>query len=527
LVSADEEFLQGLLADPEIGVADPDGPGAVVGLVAGGELRAVAARGLANIEHAVPIRRATIFHVASVSKQFTAYAVAMLAAEGALALDDPVVAHLGWFPFGDITVRQLIHHVSGLRDQWALTILSGRRIEDVITTEDVLTLVAGQRELNFPPGSQYSYSNTGYTLLGSIVEAVTGARLREFCAERIFGPLGMEHTTFLDDHHEVISRRADSYYRRAGGGYGRIALSYSIAGATSLNTTVDDLVRWSRHVMTPPVRALLQERYTLTDGTELDYATGVTAGEHRGLRSLSHAGSDAGYRSFLLVLPEERSAAIVLANLADLNVRRLAHAAIDRLLPARDGDGGGDGDGGVGPAAATDADDLVGRYVDAADVIYEVRPDDGRYTLRFGWTALPLHPGAAGRLVDDVLGFHIEAAGDGILIHPDHGASPHHGHRLDARAADNAGADYAGTYYSRELDVVLHIDATSAGTLRLRRIGWATTDLQPLAPGLFLAVVPLPEGRAELLLAVRFGPGRSELRLGHPQARRIGFARLD
>ena len=523
-MSADDEseFLRRLLADPQVGMADPDGPGAVVGLVADGELCGVAARGLANIEHGVPISRETVFHVASVSKQFTAYAVAVLAAEGALGLDDPVVAHLGWFPFGDVTVRHLIHHVSGLRDQWALTVLSGRRMEDVITTEDVLTLVAGQRELNFAPGSQYSYSNTGYTLLGSIVEAVTGAGLREFCAERIFGPLGMDNTTFLDDHHDIISRRADSYYRRAGAdGYGRIALSYSNAGATSLNTTVDDLARWAGHIMTPPAQALLQDGYTLTDGTELTYATGVVIGEYRGVPSLSHSGQDAGYRSFLLVLPEEKAAAIVLSNVADLPGQRLACAAIDRILPARENFP----ESGVTAAGAA-MDGLAGRYVDDADIVYDVRLDDGQYTLRFSTSAIRLRLAAQGRLVDDRLGFELAAAEAGIVLHPDHGA-PRYCRRLDAGTAETADAGYAGTYFSRELDAIVHIETTPDGALRLRRTGWGTIDLRLLAPGLFLASLRQPAGREDMLLTIRFSTDRTELRLGHPQARRVRFVRFD
>ncbi len=512
------------LEDLAIGVVDPDGPGAVVGVLAGGELRSVAARGLANIEHQAPITRDTVFHVASLSKQFTAYAVAQLGEENRLGLDDPVAAHLDWFPFGDITLRHLVHHVSGLRDQWALTVLSGRRMEDVITTEDIVALVARQRELNFPPGSQYSYSNTGYTLLGSVVEAVSGKRLREFCAERIFGPLGMTSTAFLDDHHEVTPRRADSYYRRADGSYGRLALSYSNAGATSLNTTVDDLARWARHTMTPDARSLLERCCTLTDGTELRYAFGVIAGAYRGRHSLAHSGADAGYRAQLLVLPDDGAAAIVLSNSADLPAGRLARRALDRLLPPRDD--ADDADDAERTPVSGDVTGLTGRYLDDdADVVYALCPAGDGFTLRFGTSALPLSLGARGRLVDDVLGFEVESTAAGIVVRPDHGA-PRHCRRLQPAAADAADATYAGMFYSAELDAVFQVEAPEDGGLRLRFSGRSTVGLRPLEPDLFLAAVPSPTGRGDALVTVRFSADRAELRLGHPQARRIRCVRL-
>jgi CubicO group peptidase (beta-lactamase class C family) len=299
-------------------VPDPDGPGCAVGLVRAGEPLVTACRGLANLEHRVPITERTVFHVASVSKQFTAYAVALLAAEGKLALDDPVATHLDWFPFPDITVDQLVRHTSGLRDQWELIEATGRRMEDVITTGDIVRLVAAQRGLNFPPGTQQRYCNTGYTLLGLLVAAVSGLSLREFCARRIFEPLGMASTRFVDDCHEVVPDRADSY----DGGYRRVVLSYSTAGATSLNTTVADLARWATH---EPAMKALGERPVR------DYGLGVWVDATLG--TLRHSGADAGFRSHLVVLPERGLAAVALANHPSIDPERLCDMLIGDLFP--------------------------------------------------------------------------------------------------------------------------------------------------------------------------------------------------
>jgi CubicO group peptidase (beta-lactamase class C family) len=311
-----------------------DEPGCVLGVVADGALRAVAARGLANLEHGVPLTRDTVFHVASVSKQFAAYSCALLADRGDLDLDAQVSGILDFVPFTSITIRQLIHHVSGLRDQWELLLLCGRRLEDMITTAEIVERVARQRDLNFLPGEAYLYSNTGYTLLGLVVERVSGLSLREFAAAEIFGPLGMTTTRFLDDHHDVITGRADSYYPRKSDGNGRIALSYCTAGATSLNTTVPDLARWTIHAMTPTARRLLKQRIALNDGTPLGYGTGVMLGVRRGRPFIEHGGSDAGYRAQMLIYPEDGVGAIALSNRAGCPVADLAYRAADLALDA-------------------------------------------------------------------------------------------------------------------------------------------------------------------------------------------------
>ena len=318
----------------------PGSPGAAVSVIRDGEIIHSRGYGYAQIEHGVPVTPRTVFHVASVSKQFTAMAVTMLAAEGALSLDDPVQAHLEFVPEFEhpVTVRQMIHHTSGIRDQWQLLGISGWRLDDVITTEQILGLMSRQRELNFVPGSEYLYSNMGYTLLARTAVAVSGMSFPEFTAARIFRPLGMDRTHFHDDHEHIVPDRAYSYRpvptgddgRGEGSGVGpqpeytKAVLSYANAGATSLFTTADDLALWLdnfRHetVGGPQVMEMMATRGVLNSGDTIPYAHGLGIGDHRGLRTVGHGGADAGFRTQAVWYPEANVGVVVLTNVANGN----------------------------------------------------------------------------------------------------------------------------------------------------------------------------------------------------------------
>ena len=168
---------------------------------------------MANLEYDIPITPSTIFHMASVSKQFTAFAIASLAQQGKISLSDDIRKHLPEVPdFGKtITINHLIHHTSGLRDQWNLLMIAGWRLDDVITKDHILKMVSRQKELNFDPGAEYMYSNTGYTLMAEIVARVSKKTFAEWTKENIFVPLEMSNTLFYDDHEKIVRNRAYSY----------------------------------------------------------------------------------------------------------------------------------------------------------------------------------------------------------------------------------------------------------------------------------------------------------------------------
>lgn len=315
----------------------PDSPGCATSVVRDGQSVFAKGYGMSDLQHNVPITPASIFHVASISKQFAAFSIVLLANEGKLGLDDDIRKHLPEMPdFGmPITIRQLIHHTSGLRDQWSLLSLGGWRADDPKSEADILWLTSRQRALNFAPGSEHLYSNTGYTLLGTIVQRVSGKTLRQFTTERIFVPLGMTNTHFHDDHSMIVPGRTSAYAPRGGrggaAGGDRYAISIPVfdnAGATSLFTTVQDMAKWDANFLQPKVgdarvMATMHERGKLTDGSTIPYASALVHGEIRGLPTVGHGGADAGYRADYMRFPGERHAFITMCNVATANPQQL------------------------------------------------------------------------------------------------------------------------------------------------------------------------------------------------------------
>lgn len=317
----------------------PDSPGVAIAVIKDGAVVYKRGYGSANLEYDIPITPATVFHVASVSKQFTAFAVTQLANQGKLSLDDDIRKHLPEVPdFGKkITVRHLIHHTSGLRDQWTLLAMGGWRLDDVITKEHILKMVRNQKELNFDPGQENLYSNTGYTLLAVIVERVSGQSFREYTEANIFKPLGMTNTHFHDDHEMIVKNRAYSYETAERGGFKLSALNYANVGATSLFTTADDLAKWvinfeDKKVGGAAVMEQMHQRGVLTSGKQTGYAFGLGIGPYRGLNTVGHAGGDAAYRSFVFWFPEQRFAVVALSNFAAVNPQRMAMRIADLYL---------------------------------------------------------------------------------------------------------------------------------------------------------------------------------------------------
>ncbi|MEM1247961.1 MAG: serine hydrolase domain-containing protein [Acidobacteriota bacterium] len=316
-----------------------DSPGASIAILRDGEVAYARGYGLANLETRSPVTPSTVFHVASVSKQFTDFALVLLELDGKLALDDPVGKYLPQLGElgSNVTLRQLGHHTSGYRDQWELLAISGTRLDDVITTDHILHLASRQRELNFEPGSEYLYSNTGFTLLGQVAAQVSGKSFPDLCYERIFRPLRMANTHFHDDHRRLVPGRAESYDRSSTGGWQKSVLSYANAGATSLFTTATDLAHWMANFETGAVGgkaaiSTLHQRGVLNDGSEIDYALGLVHGKMRGLETLSHGGADAGFRSILLYFPKHALGIAVLANSPLVDPRARAREVAELLL---------------------------------------------------------------------------------------------------------------------------------------------------------------------------------------------------
>ena len=316
----------------------PNTPGATLAIVKDGQVLYRKGYGMANLEYAIPNTPSTVFHIASISKQFTAFAILLLERDGRVSMDDDIRKYIPEVPdFGKkITLQHLATHTSGLRDQWNLLALAGWRLDDVITKEHVMKLVHSQKELNFEPGEEYLYCNTGFTLLAEVVARVTGESFAKYTEENIFEPLGMNKTLFYDDHEKIVKNRAYSYYNDDGT-LKKSILSYANVGATSLFTTVEDLSIWSRNFEYPTVgnRAIITKMNTpqiLNNGKTISYALGQSISVYNGLNCISHSGADAGFRSSLLRFPDQDFSVMAFGNFANFEATRITKAIADIYL---------------------------------------------------------------------------------------------------------------------------------------------------------------------------------------------------
>ena len=405
-----EERVDALFADYDT----TRSPGCSVGIVQAGELAFARGYGMANLEHAIPLSSKSVFRIGSTSKQFTAAVILLLAHEGKLGLDDDIRTFLPELPdFGTaVTIRHLIHHTSGYRDYLTLMSLAGEGDADYYTDEDVLRLLARQRQLNFQPGEERLYSNSGYWLLSQVVLRVAERSLREYAAERIFAVLGMRSTHFHDDHTEIVPQRASGYVPSEGAGYEISMTTLPMIGDGGVFTSVEDLARWDRNFYEPRVggEAFLEQMLTrgiLNDGETLDYAFGLSHSPYRGLATVSHGGSFVGFRAQMLRFPSERTTIICLCNRGDANPTRLAAQIADivlenRLAPLSDmekaSESAGEAKSKESKAMALTAPQLAAvagvYYSEELDVRYYIRVRDGALELSIGEAgkALTLEP---------------------------------------------------------------------------------------------------------------------------------------
>ena len=317
-------------------------PGCAVGVSRNGTLDHARGYGMADLEHDVPVTPRSVFSVASISKQFTAFSIGLLAQEGKLSLDDDIREYVPELPaYGKpITLAHLMHHTNGLREQGQLLNLAGWRGDDVSTEADVLWVLGRQRGVNFEPGAEVLYGNAAYTLLGIVVRRVSGQSLRAFTHERIFKPLGMTDTRFREDHTELFSRRAWGYAARDGGGW-RISDSHADHYASgNLYSTVGDLLKWQQNLLDARVGgqavvSMVRTSGRLNDGTATGYGGGLRLAGYRGLDMVSHDGMDGGYRTESLLFPAQRVAIVTLCNNSTIDASELARKVADVYLGAQ------------------------------------------------------------------------------------------------------------------------------------------------------------------------------------------------
>jgi CubicO group peptidase (beta-lactamase class C family)/pimeloyl-ACP methyl ester carboxylesterase len=301
----------------------PDQPGCALAVRHEGQTKVRLSRGSANIEQNAPITADSVFDAASVSKQFTAASVQLLAGDGRLALTDDVRSYVPELPdYGHVvTIEQLIHHTGGLGDYARALYAEGNDPADVVTKDQALGAIAAERTLLFEPGTQFSYSNSGYFVLGLIVERVSGAPLTQFAAERIFQPLGMTNTRYVDRHDEVIANRARGYRVAVDGSVRAANSNWEPIGDGAVNTTVNDMLRWADELSTGRMlgadlrAAMTTPGPAPSDVGEQSYASGLYLAQANGYQVLRHAGSWYGSTSDFEVIPELGFAAVALCNI--------------------------------------------------------------------------------------------------------------------------------------------------------------------------------------------------------------------
>jgi CubicO group peptidase (beta-lactamase class C family) len=320
----------------------PEVPGAALGVIKDGKLIYSNGYGIADLEHDIDITSSSVFYIGSVSKQFVTFSILLLEEQGKIDLDDSIQKYLPDFPdYGKpLTIRHFIHHTSGIRDYLTLMYLKGRNYLDNADVDEVYDLIKRQKELNFTPGEKYLYSNSCYFMLAMIVEKAAGKSLKIFAEENIFKPLGMKSSLFYDDNTDLIKNRVFSYNKKKDEeGFDNLISRFDLVGSGGVYTNIEDLFLWDQNFYnnklgkgTQDIIEKMHEEGLLNNGESSGYAFALSNGTYKGLKTVSHGGSLAGYRSQLMRFPDEKFSVIVLANRGDANPTDKAFQIADILL---------------------------------------------------------------------------------------------------------------------------------------------------------------------------------------------------
>jgi len=315
-----------------------DRPGAVVSITQNKNTQYAKAFGMANLEYDLPLTLDSVTNAGSVSKQFTAFAILLLAREGKIDLDAPVKQHLDYFPDFDhkVTVRHMIHHVSGLRSYIYYGLFNGIAVDDVFTQDTIVTMAKKQRSLNFEPDTFYTYCNSSYVLLAEIVAKVAGKSFRAYASDNIFKPLGMKDTFFHDTKFEIIKNKAEAYAVSAQGIL-NCPVVHSSYGGANLFTTIRDMTKWANELLDPVIfpENTIKEAFTphvCKNGYKTGYGYGFTTGRYKGKKYISHGGADQGYRAHISIIPEDKTVVLLLSNRSDFNYITYSEKALDIAL---------------------------------------------------------------------------------------------------------------------------------------------------------------------------------------------------
>jgi CubicO group peptidase (beta-lactamase class C family) len=486
-----------------------DSPGCSLAVSQNGALVYERGYGMANLELGVPITPASVFHVASISKQFTAMCILLLAQRGKLSLDDEARKYITELPdYGSrLTIRHLLNHTSGLRDAFTLLGLAAPREDGIDPNEAIVKALARQRALNFTPGTEFQYNNGGYTMLASIVKRVSGQSLRAFAEANLFKPLGMTHSHFHDDPTMIVPHRASGYSRDGGGFHvATRADPGGIVGNAGLFTTARDLLLWEQNfanvrVGDPALVAAMQTPTVLTGGDTSPYGFGLAIGRDRGLRTIGHGGGDPGYRAYVVRYPDQGLVVAALCNLDDMDPAMLTQAVAEIYLPRGAATSSTNSAAATPPHVSLSAEQLaskVGLYRDpSTEAVGRIFVRDGKLMASEdagGEASVELTPVSANRFV--VLGTTIAvefvpaASGRAQEVRvAGTGPKPVVSQKLDAYSLSSSELRaFAGEYTSPEIEVTYAL-AGRDSDLVIQMPGRADVVLQPIFPDAFAGAV--------------------------------------
>jgi CubicO group peptidase (beta-lactamase class C family) len=452
----------------------PHVPGCALGVMRNGALAYGRGYGWADLERNVPLTTSSLFDIGSTSKQFAAASISLLVAEHKLSYGDDVRKYIPELPeYGKpITIDNLMRHTSGLRDYTGLLVLAGHTLEEATTDSQALARIVRQRHLNFPTGSKYEYSNTGYFLLSVIIQRVTGKPLADFARERIFLPLGMTHTRYRNHAAMLIPNRALGYAPDDSGRFRNSMSNWEQTGDGAVQLSIDDAVKWDENYYHPRVGGAqmvreMQTRGTLANGDSINYARGLFIGHYRGLRRVEHGGDWVGYHAAYSRFPDQHTSVMILCNSDGISPTELADKVSDIVLAksftekaptiaAAKGEKSAPGAGGK----ALDASRLTGSYYASSnDEVVRIVKKDTALVLEFVGRSFPLHSIAPATYATTGLPVTVEFLAEGAA--PAHAVRLRVASELRAEAERFAAAtpdevalrQFAGSYYSPELGV--------------------------------------------------------------------------
>lgn len=480
-----------------------DTPGVAVQAWRNGETLFSDAYGMANLAYGIPFETDTRTNIGSTSKQFTAFAVMLLAERGELSLDDAIRTHLPELPgFADeITIRHLLTHTSGLREFLNLLVMTGRRLDhgDYVDRDEIIDIVRRQPALQNDPGAEWNYNNTAFALAAEIVARVSGQPFHEFMADNVFQPLGMSHTMVRPNPEAIVPDHTQGYLP-GDRGYREVRDLGAAVGAGGIYASVEDLQRWVENYSDPEVGDgdMIEEMmtpYVLTDGDTTEYGYGLSIDEQRGLRRVHHGGADVAHRSMLVYYPEIDGGITVQSNLAtfDSNVAfRLAEAFFGEAMEPEEPEAAAD-DAPFDPEAydPEDFDVYVGRYeLDVAPGVFLrfFREADTLFTQVTGQQRVEIVPRSdstfALTVVQATVTFQRDEEGevDGVTL--DQGGQEQHATRVEGESAEpweptaEQLDEFTGRYFSDEIETFYQV-VVEEGALTLRHRRLDDIDLSP------------------------------------------------